>query len=116
MTAAVGIEVPAAVARLVAGARTGGGGALVVRGGSEQARVAVLTAAWAAAGDVLDLRTTGVGRSPGCAAPACTGCCARWRPGSAPCRRRRRPSWRGCSAGPPAGWTGWCSAPRCSTC
>jgi DNA-binding CsgD family transcriptional regulator len=60
MTAAVGIEVAAAVARLVAGARTGDGGALVVRGGSEQARAAVLAAGRAAAGDVLDLRTTGV--------------------------------------------------------
>lgn len=60
MTAAVGIEAGAAVARLVAGARAGGGGALVVRGGSEPARCAVLAAARTAAGDALDLRTSGV--------------------------------------------------------
>ena len=115
MTAAVGIEVPTAVARLVAGARTGGGGALVVRGGSEQARVAVLTAAQAAAGDVLDLRTTGVGRSPAARrrpAPAAAPLAPRVGALPAP-QAAELARVLGRAA---AEWTGWCSAPRCSTC
>jgi DNA-binding CsgD family transcriptional regulator len=60
MTVVAAPEGPTAVARLVAAARHGDGGALVIRGGSASARSALLASARAAAGDVLDLRTSGV--------------------------------------------------------
>ena len=67
MTAAVGPPVLgglaaecAAVARLLAAARDGDGGALVLRGGAGPTRAALLAWARGPAGDVLDLRTGGV--------------------------------------------------------
>lgn len=50
----------AAVARLLTAARTGDGGALVVRGGPDLARAALLSWAGCRAGDVVHLRTGGV--------------------------------------------------------